>query len=243
MKEALVIPCYNEQDRLVLARARELLARESLSLVFVDDGSTDGTARILQEFRQLGQGRILVETMPQNSGKAEAVRRGLLLALELTAGVVGYADADFATPPSELIRLLSTLHERDLDVVFGARVALMGSRIQRSPTRHFLGRVFATAASLTLREQIHDTQCGAKWFRRTEPLIRALGSPFETGWAFDVELLGRLLGVWGEPRLDRGRVLEIPLEEWTDVPESKVKLGGMLGSLVDLGRLWARRQK
>ena len=107
---------------------------------------------------------------------------------------VGYTDADLATPPSELLRLAQYLDESaGVDMVMGARIAFLGARIDRSPLRHYLGRFFATGASFALKKPVYDTQCGAKVFRVDERLKAACGEPFRSGWAFDVELLARLL--------------------------------------------------
>lgn len=243
MNEQLIIPCFNEESRLNQAALDVLLRRPTLRLVLVDDGSSDRTLQVLGAYRAEHPERVEVVALPRNRGKAEAVRQGLLHALAAGADVLGYTDADFATPPSELLRLLERLEQGDLDLVFGARVRVYGSQIRRVGNRHVLGRVFASAASFALGEAVYDTQCGAKWFRRTEPLERAVARPFEPNWAFDVELLARLFGKHGGPRLSPERCREIPLEVWTDVPESKVKLSGMIKSLVDLGGVYWRRRR
>ena len=243
MRELLVVPCFEEEDRLDLSSLDELLRRPTLSIVLVDDGSRDGTRRMLEAYRADNPARVHVHVLTENRGKAEAVRQGLSLALgELGADVVGYADADFATPSRELLRLLDRLQESALDLVFGARVLVYGSDIFREGKRHVLGRAFASAASFALGEAVYDTQCGAKWFRRTEPLLLAVAKPFGADWAFDVELLARLFGKFGGPKLSRDKCREIPLEVWRDVPESKVKLAGMVKSLVDLAGLYVRRR-
>jgi hypothetical protein len=123
-------------------------------------------------------------------------------------------------------------------VLIGARISLLGNDIQRSHTRHYLGRVFATLASLILRARIYDTQCGAKLFRRSDALAAALREPFLSRWSFDVELLGRLLvGDATTPAIFERQVLEIPLRSWRDVPGSKLRLTSMAGALKDLAEI------
>jgi glycosyltransferase involved in cell wall biosynthesis len=189
-------------------------------------------------------GRIEVFRMTRNGGKAEAVRRGLLHALESSPALVGYVDADLSTPVDEILRLFHESERRGVAVVMGARVRMLGRVIERRALRHYLGRLFATAASLVLRLPVYDTQCGAKFFRADEPLRRALESPFRSRWAFDVELIGRLLT--GTPRVDAKDFLEVPLGRWTDVSGSRLGAWQMIGAGIDLvaigGELRRRRR-
>jgi len=209
LKTSIVIPCFNEALRISPGKFKNLATESKAHLVFVDDGSTDGTGDILKNIvRDIGQSADLIE-IGKNSGKGEAVRKGLLEVIELGMEKVGYIDADMATPVSDVCHLVDCLDDGQTDVALGSRVALLGHRIDRSPWRHYLGRVFATAASLTLDLPVYDTQCGAKFFRVTDNLKTALATPFVSRWAFDVELIGRLNILAGA-----SRIREIPLREW-----------------------------
>jgi len=219
----IVIPCYNEAERLdrgavarLVAGLRALDHRNRVLLV--DDGSTDGTAQLLRDIEaQNGAVRALI--LAENGGKAEAVRRGLTSALDAGATIVGFADADFATPPEELTRLLEVAVRHPEDVaVLGSRVLLLGHAIDRSPKRHYVGRIFATIAGPFLGVGAYDSQCGAKFFRDTPALRAAVSEPFRSRWGFDLELLGRLQGCGVRP----SQMREEPLNEWRDVGGSKV---------------------
>ncbi len=226
----LVVPCYDEAARLDRAELLRLArGREGLGVLFVDDGSTDGTAAALEELRRAEPSRIAVVRLPRNGGKAEAVRAGLRAAIADGAAIVGYADADLSTPVDELLRLVDAAAGSARDVLLGSRVRLLGRRIERRAHRHYLGRVFATLASLALGIPVYDTQCGAKLFRATPALAAALAAPFETRWIFDVELLARLrAGGPGAPGLGEDAFEEVPLRAWRDVGGSKLRPRAML---------------
>jgi glycosyltransferase involved in cell wall biosynthesis len=233
---AIVIPFYNEERRFDRARLVELASDPGVELVVVDDGSRDGTARLLTELAEASNGKVHFLKLEKNGGKGEAVRLGLLRALDRGHRVVGFTDADFSTRPAELLGLLATLDARsDLDVIIASRVALVGRKVERRAMRHYLGRVFATIAANILRTPFYDTQCGAKLFRATPALASALAEPFVSRWAFDVELLGRLLiGTTSVPGIPLERMREVPLEEWVDADGSKVTGAAMVKTLADL---------
>jgi dolichyl-phosphate beta-glucosyltransferase len=243
MSVVVVVPAYNEADRLNLAAFEAALAlRAELQLLFVDDGSTDGTGSALAALAARHPDRISVLAEPRNLGKAEAVRRGLLRALASEPAVVGFWDADLATPFSELPGLLEPL-ERDpaIQVVLGSRVRLLGRRIERRAIRHYLGRFFATAVSLALQAPVYDTQCGAKLFRAGAPLREALATPFQSRWIFDVELLARL-----GRRIPGGLAevaREVPLEQWTDVGGSRLRWHAFLRAPFELVRIMRRERR
>lgn len=228
----VVVPCYNEAERLVLPAFDALLAA-GIGLIFVDDGSTDSTQAMLADYAADRPGAELL-VQPENRGKGEAVRVGMRAGLERGAVVVGYFDADQATPIDEMIRLLALTDTVSAQVVLASRVRLLGRDIERRAIRHYTGRVFATAASLLLQLPVYDTQCGAKCFKRTPALDAALAAPFTSRWAFDVELLLRLTTSGG---LRESDLLEVPLQSWCDVGGSKLTTRAMARAAMDILRM------
>jgi glycosyltransferase involved in cell wall biosynthesis len=231
----IVVPCYNEASRL---RTDEfvsfVLAEPSLFVYLVNDGSSDDTGAVIAGIAARVPERIFHLDLDRNRGKAEAVRQGLLRALEhVPADFFGYWDADLSTPLAEIAHLLDAFGRSPATLaVLGSRVKRLGTDIVRNPWRHYLGRVFATAASLTLRLPVYDSQCGAKLFRR-ECVELLVGEPFITAWLFDIEILARMRRAYGVERTIRC-VYEAPLYGWREVRGSKLRLGDLLRVPLDL---------
>ena len=238
---AIVIPCFNEAKRLDLAAFERFAAdTPNVTFLFVDDGSTDDTRRILDELAIRMPDRASVLALERNSGKAEAVRRGVNRALDWKPSYVGFWDADLATPLG-VIREFSELLDRNphLQLIMGARVQLLGRRIERSTLRHYTGRVAATAISMVLGLRVYDTQCGAKLFR-ADAARELFREPFRTRWIFDAEVIARLiarLGAHSDPSA-RDVIYEYPLHAWMDVRGSKVGPSDYLRAAVDLFRIY-----
>ena len=232
----IVVPCYNERHRLQPAAIATLVAA-NIAVTLVDDGSTDATLAYLQQLaRDHGPG-VRVVPLSRNVGKAEAIRHALMT--PSTAPWRGYCDADAAVPATEIIRLLQLAQQhRAVGAVLGARVGLAGRSIARRSTRHYAGRIFATAASLTLDARIYDTQCGLKWFRNNAALQAALAEPFGSPWLFDVELLGRLLLLFqANPHITSNQIFEEPLLAWQEIAGSKLRLHDFVTSPWQLLRI------
>ena len=243
-RTVVVVPCYNEGKRLKCEAFELALARdEHLEFIFVNDGSRDETGEHLAAMRRRAGERAHVLELAHNSGKAEAVRRGVLKAFELDAGCIGYWDADLSTPLDCIESFAHELETRNVSLILGSRVLLMGRKIVRSTWRHYAGRVFATLAAFSLGFPVYDTQCGAKLFRATDVFRDAFSRPFELTWAFDVELLKRL----GELRnydqsfdIER-ECVEYPLPQWIDAPGSTLNLVQYPKVLGEVARLAIRR--
>jgi glycosyltransferase involved in cell wall biosynthesis len=239
----IVVPCYNEAERIDLPAFRRYLdASDAVRFLFVNDGSRDATAKILAEFAAVHEARCELLDLPQNVGKAEAVRQGMLHALSRQPRHVGFWDADLATPLETIEAFVELLERRPaLQMVLGSRVRLLGRTVERRAVRHYLGRVFATLASLVLGLPVYDTQCGAKLFRAGPELARLLAAPFQTRWIFDVELLARFAAF--HPRgkaAAETAIYELPLDEWRDVPGSKLRPRDFARAMFGLARIYWR---
>ncbi len=244
MSTAIVIPCYDEAERFD-APAFVELSRKVDQLIFVDDGSSDATPAILDSLTVDAGDSIDVIHLARNRGKAEAVRAGLAAALASGAEIVGYYDADLATPPAELLRLIDELGDHpDRQVVLGSRVALLGHSIERHWTRHYLGRIYGTLASLALGITVYDTQCGVKLFRRSPALDAAIATRFPDRWSFDVELLARLVRPdAGIERVSVDQIVEVPLRTWKDVGGSKLRATSSARSVLALAGVRRRMRR
>jgi glycosyltransferase involved in cell wall biosynthesis len=244
LRVAVVVPCYNEEGRLEVDTFIEFVEeRPWLRFVFVNDGSADGTGAVIEAAAQRS-GRIRALSLERNQGKAEAVRQGILAALEDGPDLVGFWDADLATPLVDIGDFRRRFEERpELEIVMGARVRLLGRQIERHAVRHYVGRVAASAISVMLGIAVYDTQCGAKLLRTT-PRVRAIfDEPFISRWIFDVEILARWLSASEHDSGEAGRfIVEVPLQQWIDIAGSKVRPKDLLGAARDLWKINRRHR-
>lgn len=245
----LVIPCHNEAQRLRVDEIGAYIRGQSrLRLLLVDDGSRDNTAFILDQLASIAPDSIRIMKLPDNVGKAEAVRTGMLNTFEhiqrhgsaKDAQYVGYWDADLATPLEAIAEFQSLLDRSEhLNLVMGSRIALLGHDIQRKTYRHVIGRVFATVASQVLSLPVYDTQCGAKLFRATPEIQLVFAQPFYSKWIFDVEILARMICLESSHRMPpaESMIAELPLKRWIDVPGSQLRARDFVKATIDLLRI------
>jgi dolichyl-phosphate beta-glucosyltransferase len=218
----IVIPAYNEARRLpaTLESVLDHLDTQDYSadVIVVDDGSTDGTAEVAQQYDRRHR-RVKVIKNPHH-GKGATVRRGMLAA---DGQIVLFTDADLSAPISEIDRLLPWFAE-GYDVVIGSREGAGARRYEEPFYRHLMGRVFNLLVRLLTVEGIQDTQCGFKAFRRevAHDLFHRMRLYSDSGnavqgamvTAFDVEILflAQRLGY---------HIREVPVE-WRYSNETKV---------------------
>jgi glycosyltransferase involved in cell wall biosynthesis len=191
MELSVVVPAFNEEQRILASLERIgafLLAWQGASeLLCVDDGSTDRTAELVEEYGRRAPVETRLLRNGRNRGKGASVRLGLL---EARGRLLLFTDADLSAPIEEAVLLLEPLRAGRLDVAVGSR-AVDRSRIGRPQAlpRDLLGRSFNQVIRRLTGLPIFDTQCGFKAFRAApvRPLLEAMRTE---GFGFDVELLG-----------------------------------------------------
>jgi dolichyl-phosphate beta-glucosyltransferase len=206
---SLVVPAYNEADRLAtgLQTLMDGISIDETEIVVVDDGSTDGTADVARtQLASWPQHEVV--SLDRNSGKGAAVRAGVARA---RGEVIAYIDADMATDPRDLVSLTLALQGNHLAV--GSR-AHEGSVVNRELHRQAMNWTFGKLVSRLTQLPYMDTQCGFKAFKGSIAKLLFHCSRVER-FAFDVEVLDMAarLGL---------RMEEVPVH-WTDVPGSHVR--------------------
>ena len=214
-KLAVIIPAYNEEERLppTLARLAEFFANEDYqtTITVVSDGSKDQTNQIVQDFAQTHPNFQLTDSQP-NRGKGYVVRRGML---EADADYILFSDADLAAPIEEITKLWKAM-ENGAEVAIGSRPLKESNLEIRQPWyREMLGRAFNKAVQLLAVRGIDDTQCGFKLF--TQASAQDIFSRCKLdGFGFDFEslMIARDLDY---------KIAEVPIR-WSHQEGSKVSL-------------------
>ncbi|SNR69764.1 DNA-binding response regulator, OmpR family, contains REC and winged-helix (wHTH) domain [Maribacter sedimenticola] len=220
----VVIPCYNEEERLLSMQFKDF-AHKNLGyhLCFVNDGSTDNTLSVLQELQNGSENNISVYNCEKNGGKAEAVRQGMLhLAKDTQLDYIGFLDADLSTDFRDFDDLVSTLDQSDFKIVSGSRMSRMGADITKESARKIISKTINLIIRTILRMPFNDTQCGAKVMERSVvPLL--FNKPFITKWLFDVEMFIRMRKHYGKTEAKK-LICEQPLKRWIHADGSKLSM-------------------
>jgi glycosyltransferase involved in cell wall biosynthesis len=238
MKLSVVIPAYNEEDRIekTLLAVSEFLKKQTFDyeILVVNDGSGDGTTSVVQKLAGSIPNLKLINNKV-NHGKGWVTKQGML---EAAGDVRLFMDADNSTKVDEIIKFLS-FFEQGYDVVIGSRrIAGADIAVKQSFFRDFLGGCFRFIVHTLVPVGVTDSQCGFKAFSAK---AAAEIFPKQTiyRWAFDVEILAlaRKLGF---------KIKEVPIT-WINDAESHVKLGGMFSMLLEVIQvrlnLWGGKYK
>ncbi|HYL08830.1 MAG TPA: dolichyl-phosphate beta-glucosyltransferase [Candidatus Udaeobacter sp.] len=210
---SVVVPCYNEEQRLprTIDQIERYLGGRQLQyeLVLVDDGSGDGTRRVMDAAAALNRS-VRVEALPHNRGKGRALATGVGAA---TGERILLTDADLSTPIEELPKLEAAL-DSGAGVAIASR-ALRGSRVEVSQPiyRVAMGKAFNLLVQAVLLPGIWDTQCGFKLFR-ADVAHRVFAGLITDGFGYDPEVLYRA-------RRQGVKIAEVPVV-WRNSAPTKV---------------------
>ena len=227
---SIVIPAYNEERR-IKGSLSEVFAFMSDSgmeyeIIVVDDGSSDGTSRIVESMAA-DSTKVRLVRYEKNRGKGHALRTGALVA---KGDFVLVMDADLSTPMVELWKLMPYLAKGEYDIAIGSRALALSDIIRKQPWwRQGMGKMFNKIVKTLVIGDFSDTQCGFKLFAGN--VARTLfGEAKIDRFAYDVEILARA-------KKKGYRIQEVPIR-WVNSPESKVDpLKDSLQMLADLVRI------
>jgi glycosyltransferase involved in cell wall biosynthesis len=186
---SIIVPAFNEAER-IGASLQHMLdyiaeSRWSAEIIVVNDGSTDSTASVVQEYARPNPIIRILEN-PGNRGKGYSVRNGMMNA---SGQVLLFTDADLSSPIEEAAKLFAVIESGEADVAIGSRYLQRELQTRRQPLyRRMMGRAFNLALKTILGLSYVDTQCGFKAFSR-----KAVSSIFPNmkieRWGFDPEIL------------------------------------------------------
>jgi glycosyltransferase involved in cell wall biosynthesis len=212
-KGLLIVPVYNEVERLNTKTWAKISNSKSFDILFVDDGSTDKSYSMLRRL-QVNNPRISIKRLVINRGKGNAIYEGIKLSKKLGYNYVGLMDADLSVLPSNLtFGLVKILENSSLFMVSGARIQLAGWNVERTYFRRWAGRLIATLISLVTGITIYDPQSPCKWFNLSNISLKYLKKP-RTRWFYEVELL--LNFITSTKPKNNFEILEFPILGWEE---------------------------
>ncbi len=218
MKLSIIIPAYNEEKRLpdTFEKVFRFFKKEGVDfeIIAVNDGSTDKTKKIIQDYQTRFRQIRLVDDI-KNRGKGHAVKQGVKQA---TGDLILFTDADLSTPIEEYVKLKESIVQ-GYDIAIGSR-RIKGSdiRIKQPLHRRILGRGFGFITEILLVRGIKDTQCGFKLFRHNIAK-RVFQHQRIEGFCFDAEVL------FLAKKIMKAKIKELPVRWVNSAALSKVNAG------------------
>ncbi|WP_179375170.1 response regulator [Winogradskyella wichelsiae] len=240
----VVIPCYNEEERLFTDEFINYIDKNSgYHLCFVNDGSKDKTLELLKDLQKGREDFITVYDCEKNGGKAEAVRLGMLhMSKKLDLDYIGFLDADLSTDLADFDDLVKTIETSDFKIVSGSRISRMGADITKESARKIISLTINFIIRKILKMDFKDTQCGAKIFSKDSIEI-AFGEKFVTQWIFDVEIFKRMSIHFGLKKA-KSMLCEQPLKRWIHADGSKLSMKDSIKIVGQLAQIaWVYRSK
>lgn len=187
MRKLVIIPTYNERENVARMIAKVLSLGERFDMLFVDDGSPDGTAAIIEGERQLHPDRVFLIERSGKLGLGTAYIAGFRWALAHDYDAVFEMDCDFSHNPDDLLRLARRL-ESDCDVVVGSRY-VRGVNVVNWPLSRLLMSYFASRYVRAVTGMpVCDATAGFVGYRRKVLETIDLDAVQMVGYGFQIEM-------------------------------------------------------
>ena len=221
MKTILIVPCFNEELRFNLDYFENLVEIKNTFWIFVNDGSTDNTLKLIRKLERSKNVKCL--TIEKNKGKSNAIKYGMQFAFKTESHIewIGFLDADGAFSIDDVqsnLNLVSSIKMNTFDALYSSRVKMAGRIIKRNSIRHIASRVITTFFGFIWINIPYDTQSGFKLYRYDSDLRLLFVDPFRTRWFMDIELTLRYIKL----KQREIKVWEQPVTSWFDVAGSKI---------------------
>lgn len=187
MRKLVIIPTYNERENVARMIAKVLSLGERFDMLFVDDGSPDGTAAIIEGERQLNPDRVFLIERSGKLGLGTAYIAGFRWALAHDYDAVFEMDCDFSHNPDDLLRLARRL-ESDCDVAIGSRY-VRGVNVVNWPLLRLLMSYFASRYVRAVTGMpVCDATAGFVGYRRKVLETIDLDAVQMVGYGFQIEM-------------------------------------------------------
>ena len=188
MSNLIIIPTYNEIENIENIIRKIFLLEESFSILIIDDGSPDGTAKKVKELQKEFSDTLFIEERTGKLGLGTAYILGFKWALNKNYQYIFEMDADFSHDPNDLSRLLKACKKNGGDVAIGSRY-VKGVNIVNWPMSRLLMSYFASKYVKAITGMpIHDSTAGFKCYKRKVLEKINLDKIEFVGYAFQIEM-------------------------------------------------------
>jgi glycosyltransferase involved in cell wall biosynthesis len=222
---SIIVPAYNEEKRIrgmlesygsFFAEKKKKKEIENFEILVVINNTKDRTEEVVKEFAK--KYKEIRHLNFKQGGKGFAIIEGFKDALKRENKLIGFVDADMATPPEAFYDLIRVIEKNS--GIDGAIANRWDKRSNIKLKQNFIRRVISRGGNWIIKTlfllPFSDTQCGAKMFKR-RVLEKSIGKLVTSNWGFDIALLFCL------KKESHARIVSIPTT-WEDKQESKINL-------------------